>query len=184
MNSPLLAFKIDQSDKYATDNNNYKEISVGSDVITEKGREELFKRIQKLRKKKPEISEQIKNAREQGGLEENEELHMALDEMQRVDAEIIRLETILESATLLPKLQKIDYDIVRLGMTVQVMNHNQEKIFDYTILGEVESDPSGGIISYKSPLGKELLGGKVGDFIDLERGDDFIEYEILRIYGK
>jgi transcription elongation factor GreA len=182
MATGVMAFNIDNSDKYAT--TEYKELSVGTDVITEIGKEQLLDKISKLHKKKPAISEQIKNAREQGGLEENEELHTALEEMQRLDAEIIRLQTILEGATLLPKLPKQDYPTVRVGMTVQVENFNQDKIFDYTILGEVESDPSNGIISYKSPLGKELLGCKVGDVIDLERGTDFIEYEVLRIYVK
>jgi transcription elongation factor GreA len=185
-NAFSMSFNIDQSDKYAT-NENYnelKELSVSGDVITERGKEVLQEKIVRLQKKKPEISEQIKNAREQGGLEENEELHMALEEMQRVEMEISRLYDIMENATVLPKMPKQDYPVVRVGMTVRVLNSNVDKVFDYTILGEVESDPSNGIISYKSPLGKELLGAKVGDFIDLERGSDFIEYEVLKIYVK
>lgn len=183
MNNISMAFKIDDSDKYAATTN--KEIlPVSGDIITEAGRSMLLDKISRLFKRKPEISERIAAARSQGGLEENEELHGALEDMQRIDIEIYRLQSMLDGATLLPTMKSGDYNVVALGTTVTIKNLDNNRIVSYTILGEVESDPSAGIISFKSPLGKELLGSKVGDFIDIERGDDFIEYEILKIFVK
>lgn len=183
MSKLSMAFTLDDSDKYAATTNR-ELISVSGDIITEAGRSELAAKISKLFKRKPEISERISAARSQGGLEENEELHGALEDMQRTDMEIYRLQTIMDSATLLPKMRIGVYDTVSIGTTVTIKNLDNNRIVSYTILGEIESDPSSGIISFKSPLGRELLSSKIGDVIELERGDDFIEYEILSIQVK
>ena len=107
---------------------------------------------------------------------------MALEEMQRVEVEIIRLSEIIDKSATLNIPKSGEYDIVRPGMTVEIENFNTEKVMTYTILGEFESDPNQGSISYKSPLGKELLNMRVGDCVELQRGNDIIEYEILRIF--
>lgn len=177
----LTGFNIDNSDKY-TDNMRERDYSNTMDLITEKGREQVSKKISELQKRKPLISEQIAAARDNGGLEENEELHMALEEMQRVEVEIIRLSEIIDKSTTLNIPKSGEYDIVRPGMTVEIENFNTEMVMTYTILGEFESDPNQGSISYKSPLGKELLNMRVGDCVELQRGNDIIEYEILRIF--
>jgi transcription elongation factor GreA len=130
------------------------------------------------------MSERISAAREQGGIEENEELHMALEEMQRNDVEIDRLSSLISKATLLQPLVSGSYDKVKPGVTVKLENFNIDKIVEYTILGEVESDPNKGIISFKSPLGIELMNAKVGDEIELDRGTTTIEYEVLDIFVK
>ena len=177
----LTGFNIDDSDKY-TDNMRERDYSNTMDLITEKGREQVLKKIFELQKRKPIVSEQIAAARDNGGVEENEELHMALEEMQRVDVEIIRLSEIIDKSATLNIPKSGEYDIVRPGMTVEIENFNTEKVMTYTILGEFESDPNQGSISYKSPLGKELLNMRVGDCVELQRGNDIIEYEILRIF--
>lgn len=177
----LTGFNIENSDKY-TNNERERDYSNTMDLITEKGREQVSKKISDLQKRKPFISEQIAAARDNGGLEENEELHMALEEMQRVEVEIIRLSEIIDKSTTLNIPKSGEYDIVRPGMTVEIENFNTEKVMTYTILGEFESDPNKGSISYKSPLGKELLNMRVGDCVELQRGNDIIEYEILRIF--
>ena len=177
----LTGFNIDNSDKY-TDNMRERDYSNTMDLITDKGREQVLKKISELQKRKPLIAEQISDARANGGVEENEELHMALEEMQRVEVEIIRLSEIIDKSTTLNIPMSGEYDIVRPGMTVEIENFNTEKVMTYTILGEFESDPNQGSISYKSPLGKELLNMRVGDCVELQRGNDIIEYEILRIF--
>jgi transcription elongation factor GreA len=179
----LTGFNIENSDKYA-DQERERDYSNTMDLITDKGREQVLHKISELQKRKPMIAEQIAAARDNGGVEENEELHMALEEMQRVDVEIIRLSEIIDKSNTLNIPQSGEYDIVRPGMTVEIENFNTEKVMTYTILGEFESDPSQGSISYKSPLGKELLNMRVGDCIELQRGADIIEYEILRIFAK
>ena len=176
----LTGFNIDDSDKYTYSRE--QEYNNTMDLITEKGRTDVLTKISELQKRKPKISEQISAARANGGVDENEELHMALEEMQRIDMEISRLQLIVDKSSILTIPKVGEYDAVKPGMTVQVENFNINKILTYAILGEYESDPSNGSISFKSPLGKELLNGRVGDIIELERGDDIIEYEILRIF--
>lgn len=178
----LTGFNIDNSDKYTNNNNSEQDYNKIMDLLTENGRSDLLKRISDLQKKKPEISERISSARDNGGVEENEELHMSLDELQRVDMEISRLQDILDKSSILSLPSVGEYDKVKPGMTVELENFNIDKIVTYTILGEYESDPGKGSISYKSPLGRELLGLGIGDVVELERGNDIIEYEILRIF--
>ncbi|MDA8883031.1 GreA/GreB family elongation factor [bacterium] len=179
----ITGFKTLQNDKY-TDNNNDQEYNKDMDLITQNGRTDLENKIIVLNKKKPIIAEQLSAARENGGIEENEELHMSLDEMNRVDIEIARLEAIIQNSRLLIIPSPGNYDKVAPGLTVQLENFFVDKIVTYTILGESESDPSNGSISFKSPLGRELLGLGVGDVAELIRGDDVIEYEVLKIYTK
>jgi transcription elongation factor GreA len=176
----LTGFNIDKSDKYT--NNRERDYDNTMDLITDKGRVEVLKKISELQKRKPFISDQIAAARENGGVDENEELHMALEEMQRIEVEMGRLQTIVDKSATLNIPAVGEYDAIRPGMTVELENFNIDKIVTYTILGEYESDPGKGSISYKSPLGKELLGLRVGDAVELERGNDIIEYEVLRIF--
>ena len=179
----LMAFNVNNSDKY-TDSDKGQEINQSMDIITQEGRDGVVERITELTSRKSEISERISAAREQGGIEENEELHMALEEMQRNDVEIDRLSSLISKATLLVPLNPGSYDAVNPGVTVKLENFNTDKIVEYTILGEVESDPNKGIISFKSPLGIELMSAKVGDCIELDRGATIIEYEVLDIFVK
>jgi len=177
------AFKITDNDKY-TDNKNDQEYNTNMDLITKLGLTDLEEKISILNKKRPLIAEQIAAASENGGIEENEELHMSLDEMNRVEIEISRLQTIVQNSTLLVIPSPGNYDKVAPGLTVKLENFFVDKIVTYTILGESESNPSEGSISFKSPLGRELLGLCVGDVAELIRGDDVIEYEVLEIYAK
>lgn len=179
----VTGFNIDQNDKY-TANNNDQEYNKNMDLLTKNGRTDLENKIIILNRKKPIIAEQLYAARENGGIEENEELHMSLDEMNRVDIEIARLQAIIEKSTLLEIPAPGSYDKIIPGVTVELENFFVDKIVTYTILGESESNPSSGSISFKSPLGRELLGMGVGDVAELIRGDDVIEYEVLKIYVK
>lgn len=179
----IMAFNTNNSAKY-TDSKKTQELNQAMDIITKEGRDKLVTRISELNRNKVDISARISAARDQGGVEENEELHMSLEDMQRNDMEINRLSTILSKCTLLVPLPVRKYERVAPGMTVKLENFTTDKIVEYTILGEVESDPSNGVISFKSPLGAELQGLQVGDYLELDRGATTIEYEILEIFAK
>jgi transcription elongation factor GreA len=176
----LTGFNTNKSDKYTK--NREQEYNNIMDLITEKGRKDVHEKISELQKRKPFVSEQIAAARENGGIDENEELYMALEDLQRLDVEISRLQSIVDKSQELKIPPPNDYPTIRPGMTVQLENFNIDKIVTYTILGEYESDPNSGSISFKSPLGKELLGLHVGSVVELIRGDNVIEYEVLRIF--
>ena len=107
MTSTIMGFKVEQSDKYGrSSNNNLSENKNNMDLISAKGRDDLYRKILETQDKRPEITERITAARLQGGLEENEELLVALEDMQRVDMEVHRLQEMLEKVTVMEPLAK------------------------------------------------------------------------------
>ncbi len=179
--SNLTFFEV--IDKYNTNNNN-EELSVSVDIITEDGRNRVLEQIRVLAKQKPMIAKEISEAKENGGVEENEEFAMALDKLARLEYDISILHNVAQNYRLVKVPSSGEYDVVKIGMSVTILNTDTDRKVTYQVLGEYESDPSNGVISHKSPLGRELLGCKVGNYVDIERGNDFIEYEILRIFVK
>lgn len=171
-------------DKYNNKKEYNKEIPVSGDIITEAGRQRVLQRIHDLVKQKPIIAKEIQEARENGGIEENEEFTMAMEKMQRLEYDISVLSAVAETYIVIQTPKAGEYNEVKIGMSVTILNTDTDRKVTYQILGEYESDPPNGVISHRSPLGKELLGSKVGDYIDLERGNDFVEYEVLRIFAK
>lgn len=183
MNNTIMGFKVEQTDKYASqNNNNQSENKNNMDLISAKGRDDLYRKILETQDKRPEITERIQAARLQGGLEENEELLVALEDMQRIDMEVHKLQEMLENVTVMDPLKKGKYKKACFGTTVKIENCDNGKILEYKLLGEFDSDPSNGIISFKSPLGAELIGSSKGDIVALIRPAGDIEYEILDIF--
>ena len=178
----ITHFNIDNSAKYASTMRGID--MTKSNFMTASTRDKILAQIQKLESKKPAISEQIGNARLQGGLEENEELIMALEEMQRTDMEVHRHHEKLTDIQLIQPLSPGIRSIITLGTTVTIKNTKTKEEFTYTILGEHDSDPNNGIISFKSPLGGELLNREVGDDVEIRAGNTIANYEILKIVVK
>jgi transcription elongation factor GreA len=181
MNNTIMGFQVQQTDKYASQNNK-SENKNNMDLISAKGRDDLYRKILETQDKRPEITERIQAARLQGGLEENEELLVALEDMQRVDMEVHRLQQMLEKVTVMDPLPKGKYNKVCFGTTVKIENCDTGKQIQYKIGGEFDSDPNNGTISFKSPLGAELIGTEKGDIVALMRPAGDIEYEVLRIF--
>jgi transcription elongation factor GreA len=181
-NNITIGFNIDNSDKYA--NTMRGTDMTKSNFMTASTRDKIIAQVQELEGKKPAISEQIGNARMQGGLEENEELIMALEEMQRLDMDIHRHQEKLVDVALISQLPPGKHKIVKMGTTVTIMNIETEKESIYTVLGIHDSDPNNGIISFKSPLGGELLSREVGDEIEIQAGNNISNYEIIKIVAK
>jgi transcription elongation factor GreA len=71
-----------------------------------------------------------------------------------------------------------------VGTTVTVLNTDTDVESTYTILGEHDSDPNNGIISFKSPLGSELLQRSVEDEVEIRAGNNISNYEIIKIVVK
>ena len=178
----ITHFNIENSDKYA--NTMRGNGMTKSNFMTASTRDKILAQIKELEGKKPAISEQIGNARLQGGLEENEELIMALEEMQRLDMDIHRHQEKLADVTLISQLSPGKHKIVKMGTTVTIMNIDTEEESTYTVLGVHDSDPQNGIISYKSPLGAELLQRSVGDDVEIRAGNNVSNYEIIKIVAK
>ena len=177
-NNTLTYFNTSGSDKYAGTKRGIT-MTTGN-FMTESTRGRIHAEILKLEDKKPEITDRIGAARLQGGLEENEELLMALEDMQRSDMEIGRLHEYLVDVIIIQQLKPGKKKVVTLGTTVTINNIDTDVEVAYTILGVQDSDPNNGIISLKSPMGMELLTREVGDEIEVNG----TYYEILKITAK
>jgi transcription elongation factor GreA len=128
--------------------------------------------------KRPKIVERLSDSRQAGDLAENSEYIQAKEELSFIDGRIIELEEILKKAILIENdHQKCSQ--VSLGCRVTVKNSEGEHVF--WVVGEWEADPAQKKISYTSPLGKGLLGKKVGDEVEVEVPAGKLVYTITKI---
>lgn len=126
--------------------------------------------------KRPVAVERLANAREQGDLSENSEYTDAKQALAFIDGRILELEEILHGVKVISSHSKGQID---LGCKVTL--HINGKKEEFTIVGEWEADPMSKKISHESPLGKALLGKKVGDKVEVEAPAGKILYKILHI---
>lgn len=131
--------------------------------ITEKGKGDLEVELADLKSQRGEIAEKIAAARDFGDLRENAEYDAARKEQGLVETRIAEIEEILQNAEI---IQSSDGSAVVLGSTVELQS--ADKTVTYTVVGPVEADPLAGKISNESPIGKELMGKKVGDEVKIK----------------
>ncbi|MEX0748456.1 MAG: transcription elongation factor GreA [Candidatus Saccharimonadales bacterium] len=127
--------------------------------LTEGGAAELATELAGLKARRGDVAEKLKSAKSEGDLSENADYTSALEEQEYVEGRINEIETVLHNATIIntPKGNKA----VALGNRVE-LKYNGSTV-SYQVVGSLESDPGAGKISEESPIGKALLGAKVGD---------------------
>ena len=146
--------------------------------ITKEGLTSLKKELYELSEvKRPKVVERLSNARTQGDLAENTDYHNAKDELDFLDGRISELEEVLKNAVIISPSKKTDG--VALGTKVTVRSNGNKHL--YFIVGEWEANPTQKKISHTSPLGKALLGKKVGEKVDVEAPAGKVVYEILSV---
>lgn len=147
-------------------------------LLTREGLEELKKELNQLVEvKRPETVKRVAVAREQGDLSENSEYTAARDELTFVDGRISELEEIIKNVELISSTHTKSAVVVGCRVTLHI--DGRKDIF--TIVGEWEADPKEKKISHSSPLGKALLGKKVGDKIEVTAPAGKLIYKILSI---
>ncbi len=130
--------------------------------------------------RRQEVAERLRLALEEGGeLVENAEYEDAKNEQAFIEGEIIRLEMILSNAEVIE--DSGSKDIVGLGDRVTVQEVGTDIVEEYILVGAAEANPRAGKISHKSPLGRALMNGRVGDHVTVEAPDGNIEFEIKAI---
>ena len=144
--------------------------------ITEKGKGDLGVELADLKSRRGEIAEKIATARDFGDLRENAEYDAARKEQGLVETRIAEIEEILQNAEI---IQSSDGLAVVLGSTVELQS--ADKTVTYTVVGPVEADPLAGKISNESPIGKELMGKKVGDEVKIKTPKAEIVYIVKSI---
>ena len=150
-------------------------------ILTSKGMQALEDELQDLKVvKRKEIAQKIKEAREQGDLSENAEYDAAKDEQRSIEAKIEELEKIIRNAEVIDE-STFDKDTVSIGSTVRFYDEEFDEELEYRIVGSTESDIMKGLISNESPLGKALVGSKLGQEIEVESAEGVSKYRVLEI---
>lgn len=129
---------------------------------------------------RPKISQQIAEAREKGDLSENAEYDAAKDAQGMLELKISQLQALIRESRIIDE-SKLDNSKIRILSTVTIKNLKNNQEMKYTLVPVQESDLKSGKISVDSPIGKSLLGRKVGDKVDVEAPAGVISFEIVKI---
>lgn len=150
-------------------------------ILTYNGLKQLEDELNDLKLvKRKEVSEKIKEAREQGDLSENAEYDAAKDEQRDIEARIEELENILKNAEVVDE-DEVDLDKISVGCVVKVFDFEFDEELEFKIVGSTEANSLSGKISNESPVGAALIGKKKGDVVKVETQMGEIEYKILTI---
>jgi len=150
-------------------------------VVTDEGLRKLKEQLEYLKStKRKEVVEAIREALSFGDLSENSEYDEAKDLQAKVEAQILELEETLKNVKVV-KESDAPHDQVGIGSIVKVLDIEFDEEIVYTILGSTESDPLANKVSDQSPIGRAVLGAKVGDVVTVEAPGGNIKFKILEI---
>lgn len=150
-------------------------------ILTYEGLRNLETELQDLKVvKRKEVSQKIKEAREQGDLSENAEYDAAKDEQRDIEARIEEIEKILKNAEVVVE-DEVDLDKISVGCQVKIYDCEFDEELNYKIVGSTEASSLKGKISNESPVGKALIGARVGDTIEVETQAGVMKYKVLEI---
>lgn len=147
--------------------------------LTKDGLEELKKEHEELAKvKRPEVVVRVSDARNQGDLSENAEYSAAREELAFIDGRIDELEEMLKQVQIIEE-NNGEHASVVLGSEVTIHINGKEEI--YRLVGEWEADPAEKKISHESPLGKALMGKKIGEQVEVEAPAGKVLYTVVSV---
>ena len=149
--------------------------------MTEYGYKKLTYELNDLKKRqRPETVIELDIARSHGDLKENAEYHAAKDRLAFIDARIGELSDLVSRSHVIDP-RSYEHDKVRFGSTVMLENLETNEEVTYTIVGSTESNAYKGLISYHSPLAKQLMGKGEGEEVKIKLPSGSQEYEILEV---
>lgn len=144
--------------------------------LTEKGKEKLLTELADYRKvRRPAVIDRIKKAKEFGDLSENAEYEDARNEQSFVEGRIQDLEYMLKNG----KMSRKNSGVVSIGNIVKIKLNGEAT--DFELVGINESDPASGKISNESPIGRALIGKKIGDKISAQTPGGELKLEIISV---
>lgn len=132
---------------------------------------------------RPQTVVALDEARQLGDLKENAEYHSAKEKLKLIDVQIAELSDIISKAVIVdPSI--LPHDRVSFGSSVNLLDLDSDEEFTYTIVGGVESNVEKGLISFNSPLAKQLMGKEEGDELNANLPGGVKTFEILKVYYK
>ncbi len=129
---------------------------------------------------RPRITNAIAEARDKGDLSENAEYHAAKEEQSLLELKIAKLKQVLSTARLIDESQ-LDNSKILIHSKTKIKNQGNGMEFNYTLVADSESDLASGKISVNSPIGKGLLGKKVGEVAEISVPSGIMKFEIIEI---
>jgi transcription elongation factor GreA len=152
--------------------------------MTRVGYEKVTGELEFLKnKERPQTVIALDEARQLGDLKENAEYHAAKEKLKLIDIHIAELGDMISKAIIVdPEI--LPHDRVSFGSTVKLLDKTTDEEFEYSIVGGVESNPEKGLISFNSPLAKQLLGKEEGDEFTAKLPGGVKEFEVLDVFYK
>ena len=150
-------------------------------VVTESSFLKLKAELEYLKNvKRKEAAENVGIARSFGDLSENSEYDEAKNEQAKIEVQISELEETIAHAKVISD-HEIQTDIVNVGVTVTIYDMEYDEETSYTLVSSREVDPLSNLISDQSPIGRALIGTKVGDIVSVEIPDGVAKFRIMNI---
>ena len=148
-------------------------------ILTQEGLEEIKREFEDLvYHKRPQVTQRIRTAREFGDLSENSEYDAAKEEQTLVETRITALEQVLKKAQVVAApTQKTDFVVIGSKVVVEM----NDEVHEFRIVGSMEADPAAKKVSNESPVGKALLGLKIGETIEVAVGPVKSKIKVLEI---
>lgn len=148
--------------------------------LSREGLEKLKSELEYLRTvRRHDVAGRIQESRERGGIVSNAEYEEAKNELAFTEGRILTLDNLVNNAVIIDEIEGAR-DTVAVGATVTVQNQDGKSV-KYTITGSTEADPAQGKISNVSPIGKSLLGKRVGEVTEVNVPSGKIRLEIVNI---
>ena len=145
------------------------------------GYEKLQAEVKELKEvRRPAVVKAIEEALEHGDLKENAEYHAAKEQQKNIDQRLAELQEILGNAQIVDP-SELEHAKVSFGSTVVMTDLDTDEEVTYTIVGGAESNPDMGLISFNSPLAKQLLGKEEGDEVKVRLPGGEKEFEIEEV---
>ncbi len=149
--------------------------------LTQEGHDNLQEEFKRLKGEEwPAILKRVSEARESGNLEDNPEFDEASKAKDLIEGRIMEIEAIIDNVEIIKAEPKGIKGKISLGTTVTLEVQGEHQTF--TIVGSIEADPTQGKLSHESPLGKQLLGLKEGDIIEIKLPFGNVEYRVVKIH--
>ena len=149
--------------------------------ITDDGLKKLQDELENLKTNgRAEIAEKIKVARGYGDLSENSEYDEAKNEQAKIEARIVEIEAMLKNVEIIEDVKGKAKTVV-IGVKVKVLDEEYGDESEYRVVGSTEADPRSGKISDESPVGKALLGKKIGDEVIVDAPGGEFKLKVIEI---
>ncbi len=149
--------------------------------VTDEGLKKLQNELEYLKTEgRKDIAEKIKVARGYGDLSENSEYDDAKNEQAKIEARIVELEAMLKNVEIIKDIKGAAKTVV-VGVKVKVYDEEFDEEDEYYVVGSTEADPASNKISDESPVGRALIGHKVGDVVNVETPGGEIKLKIVKI---